>query len=105
MASVARTIAEIMLLPSVLVAVAGYVLMVQALTRVVPEENRFVRFPWPSRSTLWIYMLGGFREEAAAATGAEKREWDRAAVGRFMVTVGFAAFFGSLIMWKIGQSG
>ncbi len=103
MAEFARMVAEIMLLPSVLVAVAGYVLMVRALTSVVPEENRYVRFPWPSRATIWIYMLGGFRKEAAAATGEEKREWDRAAVGRSMVMVGFAAFFGSLIMWKMGH--
>jgi hypothetical protein len=105
MGALARTIAQIVLLPSVLVAVAGYVLMVQSLNRVAPEEGCAMRYPWATRATVWIYMLGGFGDEASAAVGEDKREWNRAALGRAMVVFGFAAFFGGLIMWKMGQSG
>lgn len=97
----ARTIAEIMVLPSVLVAVTGYILMVTSLNRVAREENRHVSYPWASRSTIWLFLLGGFGDAAAQANDEDQLEWNRAAAGRLMLIVGVAAFAGSLLMWQL----
>ena len=101
MAGVTHTIAEVMILPSLIAVVAGYVLMVQALCRVVPEENRYARLPWASRTTIYLFLVGGFSDAIRAATGDEHKEWQRALLGRALVFVGAAALLGSLLMWKL----
>ncbi|MCB1513313.1 MAG: hypothetical protein KDJ18_00570 [Hyphomicrobiaceae bacterium] len=101
MAVVAEVIAQILLLPSIIAVVAGYVLVAQSLNRVVPEENRFGKLPWASRTTILAFLLGGFREAAEAADGLERTEWNRAVVGRALFGVGAAALLGCLLTWKL----
>ncbi|MCB1506012.1 MAG: hypothetical protein KDJ47_13625 [Hyphomicrobiaceae bacterium] len=101
MASIARAVAEILLLPSLVAAVAGFIMMSQSLARVVPEQNRHVSYPWASRITLWTFMLGGFNEAAKVAEGVEREEWHRAALGRFLAIAGLGGVFGALLMWKL----
>lgn len=100
MGGVAGTIAELMLLPAVLSVVAGWLVTAEALARVVPEENRHVRYPWASRTNFWVYLLGGFRDVAAAAEDDEARAWQRAALGRLMFVCGLLAFMAALAMWQ-----